>query len=96
MTTREELLQRLDGVLDTLNNLPASEAAFGWDAPRVANWKRVFTELRAAIAAGPPLPDDYRNVVFARGLDMDSLTYGAIFDMTVEIDLNLQRVADEE
>jgi hypothetical protein len=96
MTTRDELLQRLDAVVDTLKNLPASEASFGWDAPRVENWSRVFTTLRGAIAAGPPLPSEYRNVTYCRGLDMDGITYGAIFDMTVQIDVTLGKLAAEE
>lgn len=80
-----------------LASLPPHELEAGWDEGRARNWTTVFGTLRDAIVNGKPLASQYKNVVFSRGLDMDSICSGEISDLAVALGPDLRAmIADEE
>lgn len=84
------LLQQLEHVIGLLEDLPPSEAAIGWDEPRVTNWLTVFGDLRESVLAGKRIP----YACYIRGLDFDGICGGEIFDATAHIDETISLLED--
>lgn len=84
----DDLVRKIDRVIALLTDLPESEAAIGWDEPRIINWLKVFGDLRASVLAGK-WPED---VVYVRGLDMDGICGGEIFDAVLDVDVAIGKI----
>jgi hypothetical protein len=85
---RDDLVRKLDRVIALLTDLPELEAAIGWDEPRLINWLRVFGDLRGSVLAGQR--PEY--VIYVRGLDMDGICGGEIFDAVLDIDMAIEMI----
>lgn len=86
----ERLQHQLDYVIQLLESLPPSEAAIGWDRPRIENWLKVFRDLGSSLLAG----NHIKYACYVRGLDMSGITAGKIFDATLGIDETTSEMED--
>lgn len=96
MELRRQILADLDVALAALRNITPAEEANGWDEPRAQNWRDVFGRLRDAVRDGRPLRMDYDGVVFSRGLDMDGVCSGNVFDAAVRIGRAVRELCRQE
>jgi hypothetical protein len=89
---RQTVLSRLDAIIETLSCVPQDEIDVGWDPPRVKNWIGVFSNLREMVAQGKPLLPRYKNAIYVRGLNMDGIGSGRVFDMVLKLDFDLEAI----
>lgn len=82
----DDLVRKIDRVLALLTDLPA--AVIGWDESAVANWRKVFGDLRISVLAGKR-PE---HVIYLRGLDMCGPCCLELSDAVCDIDVAIGKI----
>lgn len=83
-----DLVRKIDIVIALLKDLPPSHLGQHWDEPQVANWLKVFGDLRASLLAGKR--PEY--VCYVRGLDMCGPCCSELGDAVCEVDVAIGKI----
>lgn len=84
----DDLVRKIDRAIAVLTDLPASDLGQSWDEREVANWLKIFNDLRASVLAGTR-PE---SVCYVRGLDMCGPCCEEIFNAACDVDTAIRKL----
>ena len=83
----DDLVRKIDRVTAVLTDMPAAELGHSWDERGVANWLKMFGDLRALVIAGKRP----KFVGYLRGLDGCGPVCQELFKAVLDVEVAINK-----